>query len=134
MVAQRRAFIGSIKAGQFKTEATLAQLRHNHATYLALKKDDEAEKTLAQLRKLEVHLEEMRTLRLQQEAAKRSIADSKKLDALSNQVTQLEAEVSELESDSDSSTSTHIHSDRRQDRHEDQKPTPNPAPSIPVRD
>ena len=103
IVAQRNSFIASIQAGQCKTRATLAQLRHNSAAYTALKQDDKAKKTTAQLQDLEVHLENIKTLRLQQEAARKELADSKKLDALQNRIDQLESQLSQSQYNSYSS-------------------------------
>ena len=128
-VAQRNSFIASIQAGQFKTKATLAQLRHNSAAYTALKQDDEAAKTLAQLRDLEAHLEKMKTLRLQQDAAKKELADSKKLAALRNEISQLESEVSQLHSNSYSSDSD----DSDTTPAKPQKPSPRPAKGSPAK-
>ncbi|MGJ8722946.1 MAG: hypothetical protein ACSHYB_00200 [Roseibacillus sp.] len=126
LVTQRRQFIASIRAGHFQTEANLALLRHNFAAYTALKQDDEAEKTATKLRNLENHLAKMKTLRLQQEAAKKELAASQQLTALRNEISQLESEVSQLQSDSCSSESEQ----RPRPPRESKKASPRPAPGL----
>ncbi|MDQ8191877.1 hypothetical protein [Roseibacillus persicicus] len=95
---QRDHQIQSIRDGHYDTAALKAQLTHNLAAYLAKKDEKGATVTRSQLNELNLHLEKLKTLRLQQEAARKAIATAEEVEALRAKVSSLESEISQLSS------------------------------------
>lgn len=82
----RIATLTAIESGHYGTEAKIAQLTHNANAWRLKGNENEAKKSEAELRDLELHLAKLATLSLQREAAQAQIDSAARIRALEAEV------------------------------------------------
>lgn len=97
---RRRAFVNSVRAGDYDTQAVIVQLGHNTEAWRWRGEEEKAEATLKKLRMRQEHLARMELLEMQRRAA------TTQIEALEN-LKAIEIELSALRSSCSHACCTH---------------------------